>query len=81
MDPFFDGNEFDIGQSQEYPCSELKMEMIVCRQLTLTKPGEDERTQQWENSQHMNAASIDEEIYDEPTKSEKGDLEFDEDEE
>ena len=44
VDPFFDGSEWDIGQSQEYPCSELKMEMIVCRQLTLTKPGEDERT-------------------------------------
>ena len=57
------------------------MEMIVCRQLTLTKPGEDERTQQWENSQqHQNSTTIHEqdEEEEEPTKSERGDVEYDE---
>ena len=53
----------------------------MCRQLTLTKPGEDERTQQWENSQqHQNSTTIHEqdEEEEEPTKSERGDVEYDE---
>ena len=84
VDPFFDGSEWDIGQSQEYPCSEVKIEMIACRQLRLTKPDEDERTQYLENSQHLQmqqqSLTIHEqdEEEEEPTKSEKGDIEYEE---
>jgi tubulin---tyrosine ligase len=42
VDPFFDGTENEIGLSQEYPISEIKMEMVVCRNLRLPEPGEDE---------------------------------------
>jgi len=45
VDPFFDGNEMEIGLSQEYPMSEIKMEMVVCRNLRLPEPGQDEREQ------------------------------------
>ena len=42
VDPFFDGTENEIGLSQEYPISEIKMEMVVCRNLGLPEPGQDE---------------------------------------
>ena len=37
VDPFFDGTEMEIGLSQEYPISEIKMEMVVCRNLKLAE--------------------------------------------
>jgi hypothetical protein len=38
VDPFFDGSEQEISSSQEYPISEIKMEMIVCKNLKLSLP-------------------------------------------
>lgn len=58
--------------------------MIACRQLRLTRPDEDERTQYLENSQHqqMQQQSLtiheQDEEEEEPTKSEKGDVEYEE---
>ena len=52
VDPFFDGTENEIGLSQEYPISEIKMEMVVCRNLRLPEPGEDEAEQRRQNLKH-----------------------------
>jgi hypothetical protein len=42
VDPFCDGSEQEIGTSGEYTTSEIKMEMVVCRNIKLPEPGEDE---------------------------------------
>ena len=61
MDPFFDGTEMEIGLSQEYPVSEVKMEMVVCRNLRLPEPGEDEATQRRQQRHESDDEVIDRE--------------------